>query len=1138
MHFMHEHVRELPAPTNPEGRSLLAAALIAAGALSASPVHSAPTGGVVTAGAGAISQEGAATTIRQSASRMVIDWNSFSSAAGESVVFRQPDASSIALNRVIGASPSQLQGSLSANGQVFILNPNGVLFGPGAQVNVRGLLASTLSLDNASFMHGSQALQGASSAKVVNQGSLTAAEGGYIALVGPVVINQGAISTRLGDTLLAAADKVNLRLEGGSLMAYHIDRGSAAALVDNSAGGVISAAGGRVVLVAGAADALSKAVVNQAGVIEAHTLSSSEGSIRLIGDPGVGEVHAAGTLNASAPNGGNGGFVETSAARVKVADGARVSTLASSGKAGTWLIDPVDFEITSGSGAQTDSSIGAATLAAGLAGGNVIIATSNSGAGNGNGDINVNAGVAWGANKLTLQAQRNINFNASLRGGSVALLYGQASADGSAADYFFKNGAKIDLNTANGTFSTQKGSNPASLKDYTIVRSLGAEGSSDRSTLQGMSGLRSADNYVLGADIDATPSKDWNSGSGFEPLLGLRGTLDGLGHTIDGLYINQASTLVGLFTFVDRDASVRNLGLTNASIGGDVSVGAITGFNSGKISNSYVTGTVSGAVIVGGIVGQNQGSILNAHSAATVTGSQSTGGLAGENTAGGRISNSYATGSVTGLAANANAIDFFTGGLVGFNEATISGSYASGSADGNAGVGGLVGSNHGRIEDSFAQTSVSGISGVGGLAGVSDSGALIRNSYATGKVTGTDKVTTGGLVGVPGGAGTGAQAGIVSNSYWNTDLVGGTGQTAPGAGEGRTGGQLQQAATFSGWDITTTGGTDKVWRIYAGQGMPLLRTFLAPLELGSARDATYNGTVQQNQAIPTVVARTGIAASGRNVGIYQPSSNQQGYDLSGGELVITPRPLAITAIVSDKMYDGTTRASATLSDNRVAGDSLATTYQSISFVDKDAGTQKSVKLSGIAVSGQEASNYVYNHSAVGIASITPKPLVISANPDSKVFDGRPYQGGNGVSYSGFVPGETATALGGQLRYGGDAQGAVGVGTYRITPGGLGSANYASTFADGALTVQAAPRSDGTPVTPLTPAFAEVAPVIATVFAASAPRLPLPVQLPARRGAATGQLRVLDCGITLPEDILLGACGPEEQAPPSAPQHSR
>ena len=1132
MSYMHRHVREPRACTSPTRCRLPVAALIAASTLFAPPVHSAPTGGVVTAGSGVISQEAATTTIRQSTSRMVIDWNSFSSAAGEFVVFRQPDTSSIALNRITGASPTQLFGALRANGQVFILNPNGVLFGPGAQVNVRGLLASTLGLDNASFMNGSQALEGASNAKVVNQGRLTAVEGGYIALVSPVVINQGVISTRLGDTLLAAGDRVTLRLEGGSLMAYHIDRGSAAALVDNSAGGVISAAGGRVVLAAGAADALSKAVVNQAGVIEAHTLSNSEGSIRLIGDPRVGEVHAAGTLDASAPNGGNGGSVETSAARVRVADGARVSTMSSSGKAGTWLIDPVDFEIASGSGAQTNSSIGAATLESGLAGGNVVIATSNSGAGNGNGDINVNAGVAWGANKLTLQAQRNINFNASLRGGSVALQYGQASADGGVADYFFNNGAKIDLNTANGTFSTQKGSSLANLKNYTVVRSLGQEGSTDRSTLQGISGLRSADNYVLGADIDGTPSKDWNSGSGFEPLRGLRGTLDGIGHTIDGLYINQASTLVGLFTFVDRDASVRNLGLTNASIVGDVSVGAITGFNSGRISNSYVTGTVVGAVVVGGLVGQNQGSILNAHSAAAVTGSQSTGGLAGENTSGGRISNSYASGSVTGLAANANAVDFFTGGLVGFNEATISGSYASGSADGNAGVGGLVGSNRGRIEDSFAQSSVSGISGVGGLAGISDSGALIRNSYTTNKVTGADSATTGGLVGIPSGAG--VPAGIVANSYWNTDLVGGTGPTAPGSGEGRTGAQLQHAATFIGWDIATTGGTDKVWRVYEGQGKPLLRTFLAPLDLGPALNATYTGTVQQNQAIPTVSARTVITASGRNVGAYRPNSNQQGYDISGGELVITPRPLAITAIVSDKLYDGTTQASATLSDNRVAGDSLATTYQSVSFVDKAAGTQKSANLSGIAVSGQDASNYLYSSSAIGIARINPKPLVIIANPDSKVFDGKPYQGGNGVTYSGFVPGESEAVLGGQLRYGGDAQGAVGAGNYGITPNGLTSANYASTFADGALTIKPAPDSAPqaltipAPPAPLTPPFAQLQPAIASVLADAERRSPAKVAQPALRATKSGQVRVVDCGIKLPENTFEGTCLPEVQ----------
>jgi len=146
------------------------------------------------------------------------------------------------------------------------------MFGAKAQVNVRGMLASTLAMDNAGFMAGSHVLQRSSSARVLNEGSLTAAEGGYVALVGRNVINVGNITARGGDALLAAGTKVTLQLEDGSLVGYNIDLGRAGALVEIMEKGVVSAAGGRVVLDAQATDALVAAGVNNAGIIEAQTL--------------------------------------------------------------------------------------------------------------------------------------------------------------------------------------------------------------------------------------------------------------------------------------------------------------------------------------------------------------------------------------------------------------------------------------------------------------------------------------------------------------------------------------------------------------------------------------------------------------------------------------------------------------------------------------------------------------------------------------------------------------------------------------------------------------------------------------------------------------------------------------------------
>ena len=110
------------------------------------PSFAGPTGGQVTAGSAAITQSGTATTINQSSNKAAIDWTKFSVGANESVRFNQPSASALTLNRVTGTESSTILGKLSANGQVFILNPNGVLFGAGSQVNVGGSTASTLRL--------------------------------------------------------------------------------------------------------------------------------------------------------------------------------------------------------------------------------------------------------------------------------------------------------------------------------------------------------------------------------------------------------------------------------------------------------------------------------------------------------------------------------------------------------------------------------------------------------------------------------------------------------------------------------------------------------------------------------------------------------------------------------------------------------------------------------------------------------------------------------------------------------------------------------------------------------------------------------------------------------------------------------
>ena len=268
-------------------------------------VYAGPVGGVVAAGGASISSAGGSTTINQSTQNAAINWQSFNVAPGEAVQFVQPNSNSVALNRVLGSDPSSILGNLSANGKVFLINPNGVLFGSSASVNVGGLVASTLNVTDTDFMAGNYKFAGSSSATVRNQGSINA-NGGYVALLGASVSNQGVISARLGTVALAAGNAVTLDLVGDGLLNVTVNQGAVNALVEN--GGLIRADGGQVLLTAQSASSLLQSAVNNTGVIRAQTLVTGEnGSIMLMGDMQSGTVTVGGTLDASGTGAGQTG---------------------------------------------------------------------------------------------------------------------------------------------------------------------------------------------------------------------------------------------------------------------------------------------------------------------------------------------------------------------------------------------------------------------------------------------------------------------------------------------------------------------------------------------------------------------------------------------------------------------------------------------------------------------------------------------------------------------------------------------------------------------------------------------------------------------------------------------------------------
>jgi len=276
-----------------------------------------PTGGQIVGGQASISQNGAAMRIEQASSRAAIDWQSFNIGAHASVTFDQPSASAIALNRVLGASGSEIFGRLSANGQVFLVNPNGILFGRGAQVDVGGLVASTLSISPQDFMSGRYVLRGQGApGSIVNQASIRAPRGS-VALIAPSIVNDGLIEAQQGALSLSAANAATVDFMADGLVQIRVDEGALQAEIANN--GVLRADGGSVALTATARDSLASAVINNTGIIEARTVENVNGVVRL----GGGEVYVSGTIDVSAPE-GTGGSVQVLGERVALVDSARI----------------------------------------------------------------------------------------------------------------------------------------------------------------------------------------------------------------------------------------------------------------------------------------------------------------------------------------------------------------------------------------------------------------------------------------------------------------------------------------------------------------------------------------------------------------------------------------------------------------------------------------------------------------------------------------------------------------------------------------------------------------------------------------------------------------------------------------------
>jgi filamentous hemagglutinin family protein len=269
-------------------------------------------------------------TITQGSQKGIVNWNGFSIGGNERVDISQPSAQAVLLNRVVGNEVSRIAGQLNANGQVFLVNPAGVVFARGASVNVGSLVASTLGISNDAFLAGKYRFRqdGATGSKVSNDATITAAPGGAVALLGAQVDNSGQVSATLGKIAIGAGSDITLDFAGDGLTMLKVNDKVANALIGNS--GTLQADGGQIVMSVHAADDATASVLNQTGTVRARSVEARNG--RIVLDGGLsGVTDIGGIVDVTAPSAGKGGQIDVTGYHVAVNDGARLDASGANG---------------------------------------------------------------------------------------------------------------------------------------------------------------------------------------------------------------------------------------------------------------------------------------------------------------------------------------------------------------------------------------------------------------------------------------------------------------------------------------------------------------------------------------------------------------------------------------------------------------------------------------------------------------------------------------------------------------------------------------------------------------------------------------------------------------------------------------
>lgn len=770
--------------------------------------QSLPTGGSVAAGSVSITAPSSTQlNITQTSPSAVVNWQGFSIGQGSAVNIQQPNVNSALLNRVTGDAPSTIAGSLTANGQIYLVNPNGIAITTSGVVNTGGgFVASTLGISDADFQSGKRIFTGSgASAGVSNGGTITVGRGGYAALIGGAVSNTGSIVVPFGKVGLGSGERATLDFSGDGFLqvALPTDASGTGVLIEQS--GRIKADGGSVVISAATAREAARNAINISGLVQARSISGHNGSI-VIGGGAGGAVKVSGKLNVTSRKAKGGAIAVTG--RDIVLEGASVDA---SGKAG-------GGSVNIGGGRQGEGPLQRADIV--TVDKNTTIRADAQAIGNG-GDV-----VLW-SDSLT-----RYYGTITARGGVLGGNGGEAEVSGKAKlDY----AGFTDLSAANGWFGTLL------LDPFNVTISTGAN---------------TGDSFIANADdsiINVTTLQTALGAANVTVTTGTGGSQDGnitvaapLGwaapttltlNAAGAIAINAPISIAGAGGLALTASAVAGITTTGLTFGGGASVNYGATDNGGNFSlngRAYTLvytmaqlDAIDGvnAVDGAGLVTYGDGLRGSYALANDLTASETgyTRALIGVgnatpfrgildglgHTITGLTISAPATNyvalighKVTGSVSNIGLVDGSISGqdqvgvLIGFNDSgVVQTSYNTGTVSGNHQVGGLVGVSYvAAVQSSYSTGAVTGASRTGGLVGETNFGSSLRNTYATGTVTSTGD-DTGGLVGsnsggtldssyatgtVAGAGNTGGLAGynnqIIRNSY-ATGIVTGTNST-------------------------------------------------------------------------------------------------------------------------------------------------------------------------------------------------------------------------------------------------------------------------------------------------------------------------------------------------------------------------